>query len=59
MVKIPPSNAGDSGSIPGPGTEVPHEAGCGQKFLKKEKKKTKGSNSGESGQGDLHRINNN
>ena len=40
VVKIPPSNAGDSGSIPGPGTEVPHEAGCGQKFLKKEKKKS-------------------
>ena len=27
MVKNPPSNAGDSGSIPGWGTRVPHAAG--------------------------------
>ena len=27
VAKNPPSNAGDSGSIPGQGTEVPHDAG--------------------------------
>ena len=27
MVKHPPSNAGDAGSIPGPGTKVPYAAG--------------------------------
>ena len=27
VVKNPPSNAGDSGSIPGPGTKIPHAAG--------------------------------
>ena len=27
MVKNPPSNAGDAGSIPGQGTKIPHAAG--------------------------------
>ena len=27
MVENPPSNAGDAGSIPGRGTEIPHAAG--------------------------------
>ena len=27
MVKNPPSNAGDTGSIPGRGTKIPHAAG--------------------------------
>ena len=27
MVKNPPSNAGDTGSIPGQGTKIPHAAG--------------------------------
>ena len=27
MVKNPPYNAGDTGSIPGQGTEIPHAAG--------------------------------
>ena len=27
MVKNPPSNAGDAGSIPGRGTKIPHAAG--------------------------------
>ena len=27
MVKNPPFNAGDAGSIPGQGTELPHAAG--------------------------------
>ena len=27
MVKNPPSNAGDMGSIPGQGTKIPHDAG--------------------------------
>ena len=27
MVKNPPSNAGDSGSIPGQGTKIPHTSG--------------------------------
>ena len=27
MVKNPPSNAGDSGSIPGQETKIPHAAG--------------------------------
>ena len=27
MVKSPPSNAGDAGSIPGQGTRIPHAAG--------------------------------
>ena len=27
MVKNPPSSAGDAGSIPGPGTKIPHAAG--------------------------------
>ena len=27
MVKNPPSNAGDAGSIPGRGTKIPHPAG--------------------------------
>ena len=27
MVKNPPSNAGDAGSIPGGGTKIPHAAG--------------------------------
>ena len=27
MVKNPPSNAGDSGSIPGQGTKIPHAVG--------------------------------
>ena len=27
MVKNPPSNAGDTGSIPGPGTKIPHATG--------------------------------
>ena len=27
MVKNPPSNAGDAGSIPGWGTKIPHDAG--------------------------------
>ena len=27
MVKNPPSNAGDAGSIPGQGTEIPHAMG--------------------------------
>ena len=26
VVKIPPSNAGDTGSIPGQGTKIPHAA---------------------------------
>ena len=27
VVKKPPSNAGDAGSIPGRGTKIPHAAG--------------------------------
>ena len=27
MVKNPPSNAGDAGSIPGQGTKIPHAVG--------------------------------
>ena len=27
VVKNPPSNAGDAGSIPGQGTKIPHAAG--------------------------------
>ena len=27
MVKNLPANAGDTGSIPGPGTKIPHAAG--------------------------------
>ena len=27
MVKNPPANAGDMGSIPGPGTKIPHVTG--------------------------------
>ena len=27
VVKTPPSNAGDAGSIPGRGTKIPHAAG--------------------------------
>ena len=27
MVKNPPSNAGDTGSIPGQGTKIPHATG--------------------------------
>ena len=27
MVKNPPSNAGDAGSIPGQGTKIPHASG--------------------------------
>ena len=27
VVKNPPSNAGDSGSVPGQGTKIPHAAG--------------------------------
>ena len=27
MVKNPPSNAGDAGTIPGQGTKIPHAAG--------------------------------
>ena len=27
VVKNPPSNAGDAGSIPGKGTKIPHAAG--------------------------------
>ena len=30
-VKSPPSNAGDVGSIPGPGTKIPLTEWCGQK----------------------------
>ena len=30
-VKIPPSNAGDAGSIPGQGTKTPHNSQCGKK----------------------------
>ena len=27
VVKNPPANAGDTGSIPGPGTKIPHALG--------------------------------
>ena len=37
MIKNPPSNAGDVGSIPGLGTRIPHAVRCGQE-TKKEKK---------------------
>ena len=37
-VKNPPSNAGDTGLIPGQGTGIPHASKWGQK---KKKKKTK------------------
>ena len=33
MVKTPPSNAGNAGSILGWGTEIPHAAGCSPKFF--------------------------
>ena len=32
VVKSPPSNAGDMGSIPGRGTKIPHAVQCGQKL---------------------------
>ena len=40
VVKMPPSNAGGAGSIPGQGTNIPH-ASSSQKFKKKKKKKKK------------------
>ena len=30
-VKIPPSNAGDVGSIPGQGMKIPHDSQCAKK----------------------------
>ena len=34
VVKTPPSNAGGTGSIPGPGTNIPHAMWYGQKLKK-------------------------
>ena len=40
MVKNPPSNAGNVGSIPGWGTKIPHATWCGKKKKKKTLKET-------------------
>ena len=40
MVENLPANAGDTGSIPGWGTKIPHAAQCGQQRKKREKNRS-------------------